>query len=822
MSRTISTEECDTFDGVRNLFQQVFDDAEQTNAKVCQMATPGIEAMKKSKKKSKKDGRVSVFMLIVLCVIFLLVGTAKGKYVTTDINSEIAANHDLLAEYLRDSFANIKSNSFLFTPTTTANAPPAAQGLVYFNSNTSSLQVSLDGSNFSPIDTAGGVGLNAAYDFGSAGGGRTITATDGAVQITNTDNDSVSLLELTYSGSSTGDGLTITMSVGSGDCIEFENTGTGDDIEGTGDLWSVQKDGECKFVKGVFSGDVTITGNAADIVFDVSDDELLIEDDAVLSFGDGADLTITWDQTNLVIEQLSQDAGVVTVGATNSFDWIFYDNGGSGTATFNSGEATLSFNAYDIQLQSDDVLAFGDSDEFTIEYDDDATDNLLIVAVNANDAVQFGDGTSSSTDVKMMASTNDDFVLFDSSANELFFEDCDLKINEGAQIEFSVADESIDWTIDVSTDDTLLFLPALTDGTASYNIGDASNTSDVLFFGESASTVVFDAEANKVTFDVYDIEVLDTSNLVIGSDDEFTIDNNSEVLRIIASDATDDFQVVLGITEEGMDLKVWGAAAAAYFLWDASANALWIEGADIFLGDSDLLVFGDAIGTGDIKIYATGTDLIIDGIVASTGTVAIGVTDEGLDFKLWSKTAGEGILWDASDEALEFTAVDITLDTSSFINRVTQQYVQTIGDNCHLGSSGSGWIIAADSDASLTTLPASQTSEELVIPITIPLKVGWIITAWTLNGQIESAGQTCTVDAQMYTQTDASGDVAIASVGSGMSQLSKTNDFKIVAGEGGLTETVAAGESYLIKVLATTGSATDVALASITVTVTEI
>ena len=176
--------------------------------------------------------------------------------------------------------------------------------MVYFDSSVNLLKVSLDGTNFSTIDTAGGVSLDGAYDFGSAGGGRTILATDGAVQITNTENDTASLLGLTYSSNTTGDGMTITMSSGSGDGIEFENTGSGSDIEGTANPWSIGADGAFIGIVGTWTGDQTWTGSNANVIFDADGDELLIEDDAILSFGDGADVTIVWDQTNLVIEQL--------------------------------------------------------------------------------------------------------------------------------------------------------------------------------------------------------------------------------------------------------------------------------------------------------------------------------------------------------------------------------------------------------------------------------------------------------------------------------------------------------------------------------------
>jgi hypothetical protein len=110
----------------------------------------------------------------------------------------------------------------------------------------------------------GGGTLDSAYDFGGAGAGRTINATDGAVVITSTEADTAFLLEvtptpgssaalggisITVGANSTEAALKITQS-GSGpaidiigsDTIRFNSTGptlhssTGDDLALTGDL----------------------------------------------------------------------------------------------------------------------------------------------------------------------------------------------------------------------------------------------------------------------------------------------------------------------------------------------------------------------------------------------------------------------------------------------------------------------------------------------------------------------------------------------------------------------------------------------------------
>ena len=118
-------------------------------------------------------------------------------------------------------------------------------------------------------------------------------------------------------------------------------------------------------------------------------------------------------------------------------------------------------------------------------------------------------------------------------------------------------------------------------------------------------------------------------------------------------------------------------------------------------------------------------------------------------------------------------------------------------------------------------LPASQTSKNIVIPITIPLKIGWTITAFTINGQIDSGGNTATLDADLRKHTEATAGYTDASIGA-ITQISKTADYKIIDSKGSLAEVVAADESYYILVTGTTAGTTDIEIASITVTVSEI
>jgi hypothetical protein len=124
-----------------------------------------------------------------------------------------------------------------------------------------------------------------------------------------------------------------------------------------------------------------------------------------------------------------------------------------------------------------------------------------------------------------------------------------------------------------------------------------------------------------------------------------------------------------------------------------------------------------------------------------------------------------------------------------------------------------GFVVAAAANTFLITCPASQTGSKLIVPVS-GLNVGDVIYGFHLVGQIESAGGTVTVDAELRKQTAAAADVVDASVAS-ITQLSVTADAIMSSAntqKAGLNVTVAEDETYYLIVTATTAASTDIAL----------
>ena len=134
------------------------------------------------------------------------------------------------------------------TPTDTV--PATSEGQIYWDDSENALKV-YDGSSWLALSVGTGDNtLDAAYDEGGAGSGRTITVDSGAVVLTTTAADNNNVLEVTKNpgGAQSGAGIVVTMggnATGAG--LSFANTGSGNDVLGSGSTWNVSKAGAATF-----------------------------------------------------------------------------------------------------------------------------------------------------------------------------------------------------------------------------------------------------------------------------------------------------------------------------------------------------------------------------------------------------------------------------------------------------------------------------------------------------------------------------------------------------------------------------------------------
>ncbi|KKK46686.1 hypothetical protein LCGC14_3162750, partial [marine sediment metagenome] len=178
---------------------------------------------------------------------------------------------------------------------------------------------------------------------------------------------------------------------------------------------------------------------------------------------------------------------------------------------------------------------------------------------------------------------------------------------------------------------------------------------------------------------------------------------------------------------------------------------------------------------------------------------------------------GANIVTAAGDRGIFFAVAANTVElVAPFVHEARQRLINT---GAKIGLTA-GWMIQTNDNLDLiATYPASRAAATLVIPVP-GLKVGNKITAFSVVGQIESAGNTVTLDADLRKHTAAAADVSDASVGS-ITQISVAADTIISSSKTGLTEVVAADETFYVLLTATTAVLTDIALQGITVTVSE-
>ena len=547
-----------------------------------------------------------------------------------------------------------------------------AEGDAWWNTDTNTMTV-YNGSTWASF-TGGGTTLDGAYDYGGAGLGRTIAADTGAVNITVANGDAYSGLTITSAEATTDtDAMVITTTTAgyTGDSLYINGVSGSTDIRA--DNWSVSQAGAFTIVGATTTGELLVS--AADVLFDdtydvawdTSRDQFIFQDHAILGLGGdhnaAADITFKYDGTDLLMEAAAAN-DVWKIGATTNFDINIYGDTATDNVIFDTSAELVSFDGFDISMEDGDLIKFGDSDDFTMTATNTAM-TLQTLTTDETSAWNFG-ADQDGSDIKMFGATASTYAEWDASADELHFILADLKLDTGCQLEFAdVDDGTADWTIDLATDERLLFTPSESDDTSTFAIGNATYTSDVEFFGKTASTVTFDASADLQTNVNYDILLNDASTLIFGTGSDFSIfSDTADTLEIDPGGMGDTLK--LG-TAHGDALNViwYSDTSGDTVTFDEENVMVEFEDVSLALGDGTKILLGDTIGTGDIEVYATGTELVIDGVVAETGTVSIGLTDLGIDFKLWAATDAEGVLWDASDEALEFTGADLTLNAAS-------------------------------------------------------------------------------------------------------------------------------------------------------------
>jgi hypothetical protein len=326
---------------------------------------------------------------------------------------------------------------------------------------------------------------------------------------------------------------------------------------GTGDDWTIAHNGTSTTITGGWtqSGEIVISASdllfddTYDVAWDTSRDQVLFQDNAVLGIGgahDAAgDVTMKWDASNMLIESAAEDTGEIRYGSTNAIDVAHYANTNTNIAKFNANTSTLEFNGYDMQLMDDDIFALGDSDEITMQYDEDGDNDLQITG-----------------DVSLEGTTPS-LTIGDGG-------------EEDAQINFDGNAQDFGLGIDDTTDDLVLSMDT------------ALGTTNIMSIADTPTTIL-----------LHDATEADAS---------INIDGNAKDFHISLDDSADDLEIGLGTTVETTErLTISGHATNSVITIGDAAEAdqcIVLDGnaQDFYVGlddtDDDLNIgVGAAVGT---------------------------------------------------------------------------------------------------------------------------------------------------------------------------------------------------------------------------------
>lgn len=136
-----------------------------------------------------------------------------------------------------------------------------------------------------------------------------------------------------------------------------------------------------------------------------------------------------------------------------------------------------------------------------------------------------------------------------------------------------------------------------------------------------------------------------------------------------------------------------------------------------------------------------------------------------------------------------------------------------------------GWVVAPTDNTCMVTCPAGQTGAKLIVPLLQIRPEKSFVVSFNLLGQIESAGNAVTLNANLRKMTSAAADVVDASIDS-IDQISVTADTELnVSTSSKLLASptqVTFYDIFYLVITATTAAATDIALTAVQVQVNEI
>jgi hypothetical protein len=415
------------------------------------------------------------------------------------------------------------------------------------------------------------------------------------------------------------------------------------------------------------------------MLWDESDDALEFTDDTKIKLGTGGDGEIYSSSDDLIIANVTSDKDIIFKGndGGSTITALTLDMSNEGTAKFakgistgdtsggNSGPLTLAGGMTQTFTGSGATTTFNThTNSTTASGSTDASAFLISQKNTSGSAIEYRQG--------VIADGNAFFGAWGSGS----ITGMGLNISTG-NVTFS---NNIDVDGTANLDAVDIDGAVQLDGTFTVGVDDTGH--DVKLFGATSGKYLLWDESDD------SLNITDDTKLQIGTSQELQIYHTGSGNSIISETGSGNLFI------DATNFRVRNSTAGGESMIHADADGaveLYHDNSKKFETTSaGATVTGALTVTTDIDVDGTtNLDAVdIDGNVQLDGTLTVGVDDTGYDVKLFGATSGRYLLWDESDDALEFNdSVKATFGTGADL------VLQHDGNNSYIDANGTGDLI---------------------------------------------------------------------------------------------------------------------------------